>query len=113
MGIGSGRGGGPQTARIDYATLRDYPLPVRLWQARVDFDLSAVRVETPGGRREYQTAQAELTQRAVPLRLRLLLCYEEALRFLEGAGDEQWPHRVETDAVSAVPAPLPRVALRA
>ena len=43
------------------------------------FDLRAVRVETPEGRREYQVQQAAVARRAAPLRQQLLRHYDAAL----------------------------------
>lgn len=62
-----------------------YDLRAAPQSARRRFDLSPVRVEAPGGRREFQAMQADLARRAAPLRLRLLACYDEALRLLDAA----------------------------
>jgi hypothetical protein len=59
-----------------------YDLSAAPDSARRRFDLSPVRVEVAAGRREYQQIQADLARRAAPIRLRLLACYEQAVRLL-------------------------------
>ena len=77
--------------------MRASPYDVSRWSGGA-FDLTAVRIETASGRREYQKEQAKLAARSQPIRARVLRAYDEAIQIWDAS--ERIP----------VPAPAPVLA---